>query len=59
MFNKNFDKSKVKCYNCQNKGHYARECKEKKKGEYQFHASMAIEDEPTQKKSSKEKDDDR
>ena len=32
VYNKEFDNSKVKCYNCDNKGHYARECEAKKKG---------------------------
>ena len=41
-FNKDFEKSKVRFYNCDKKGHYSMECKAKKKGKYQFHASTAI-----------------
>ena len=45
LFNKYFDNSKVRCYNYDKKGHYAKECKEEKNGKGRFHASTTIEDE--------------
>ena len=49
VYNKDFDKSKIKCYNCKNKFHYARECRAKKiiKFKGRFHASTVMKDEPT------------
>ena len=56
VHNQDFDKSKVRCYNCNKKGHYARECKDKKKGKGRFHASTTMEDETTQKNASERKE---
>ena len=47
LYNKEFDKSKIICYNCNNKGHYVRGCQEKQRGKGRFNASTAIEDETT------------
>ena len=58
-FNKEFNKSKVQCFYCHEKGHYAREFYVNKKSQERFHASTLVEEDgPSQKKSSKEKDDD-
>ena len=45
VFNKEFENLKVWFYNCDKKGHYEKECKEKKKGKGMFHASTVVEDE--------------
>ena len=61
VYNKDFDKSNIKRYIFNKKGHYARECQENKRRKFKgiFHAFTAKEDEPTQKNSSNEEDDDR
>ena len=57
-FNKNFDKSKVKCFNCIKKGHFARESRAKQRGKFKgrFHASISTEDEPKRNKYSNYQD---
>ena len=44
-----FDKSNVKLFNCNKKGHFAREYRANKRGKFKgrFNASTATEDEPT------------
>ena len=56
VYNKYFDNLKIRCYNCNKKGHYARERQAKQRGKGRFHASIAIVDETTQKNASNEKE---
>ena len=55
---KNFDKTKVKCFNWNKKGHYARECREKKREKLKgiFHASTTTEGEPPRNNSSNDQE---
>ena len=50
---KNFDISKVKCFNCLKMGHFAKDCRSKKKGNFKgkHQASVATEDEEPRKKT--------
>ncbi|KAK9074991.1 hypothetical protein SSX86_003310 [Deinandra increscens subsp. villosa] len=41
------DKKHVRCYNCQNFGHYASECKGEKKEEHEVHLTKDQDDEPS------------
>ena len=56
VYNKYFDNSNIRCYNCNKKGHYARNHQAKKRGKGRFLASIAIVDETTQKNASNEKE---
>ena len=58
LYNKDFEKSKVRCFNYNKKVHYARECQENLRGKGIFNASTATEDETTQKNSFDEEYDD-
>ena len=46
--NVNFDKLKIMCCNCNEKGHYARECQANPRGKFKgrLHDSISIKDEP-------------
>ena len=55
---KGMDKSKLRCFYCKKAGHFIRDCDTRKRKEGRIHASTAVEGgEPSQKKSSKEEDD--
>ena len=55
---KEFDKSNIWCFHFQMKGHFTWECYAWKKNEENIHASTVVEGgEASEKKSSKEKDD--
>ena len=48
---KNFDLSRVRCFNCQKLGHFAKDCRSKKKDfKGKHHASTAIEEEEDSRK---------
>ena len=52
---KKFDISKVRCFNCQKLGHFAKDCRSKKKKDFKgkHHASTSIEEEEDSRKKSK------
>ena len=52
---KNFDVSKVKCFNCQKMGHFAKDCWSKKKRNFKgkHHASTTAEEKEDSRKKSK------
>ena len=64
LIRSNKDLSKIRCYSCYEKGHYARECPRKKNGSHKkkgskkrHHAHTAEDDEPPRKKVKEESDD--
>ena len=48
------DTSNIRCYTCDEKGHFARDCPIKKR---RHHAHVVEDDEPTNKRFRREKDD--
>jgi hypothetical protein len=52
---KEFDISRVRCFNCQKKGHFARDCPKLRKGHKgKFHAIVVAEEEGTYRRKPRE-----